>query len=128
MLTNWVVTHIESKYAFLLLLNIVLLIKGSFMDVFSAIIVMVPLIQPIAAHYGIDPVQMGVIFLANLELGYLTPPIGMNLCLSAYRFKRPMTAIYRATLPFYLILLAGVLLITYVPWFTTAPVNWFMSR
>ena len=128
MLTNWVVTHIESKYVFLLLLNIVLLIKGSFMDVFSAIIVMVPLIQPIAAHYGIDPVQMGVIFLANLELGYLTPPIGMNLCLSAYRFKRPMTAIYRATLPFYVILLAGVLLITYVPWFTTAPVNWFMGR
>ena len=128
MLTNWVVTHIESKYVFLLLLNIVLLIKGSFMDVFSAIIVMVPLIQPIAAHYGIDPVQMGVIFLANLELGYLTPPIGMNLCLSAYRFKQPMTAIYRATLPFYVILLAGVLLITYVPWFTTAPVNWFMGR
>jgi tripartite ATP-independent transporter DctM subunit len=128
MLTNWVVTHIESKYVFLLLLNIVLLIKGSFMDVFSAIIVMVPLIQPIAVHYGIDPVQMGVIFLANLELGYLTPPIGMNLCLSAYRFKQPMTAIYRATLPFYVILLAGVLLITYVPWFTTAPVNWFMSR
>jgi C4-dicarboxylate transporter DctM subunit len=128
MLTNWVVTHIESKYVFLLLLNIVLLIKGSFMDVFSAIIVMVPLIQPIAVHYGIDPVQMGVIFLANLELGYLTPPIGMNLCLSAYRFKQPMTAIYRATLPFYVILLAGVLLITYVPWFTTAPVKWFMSR
>ncbi len=128
LLTTWVVTHIESKYVFLLLLNIVLLIKGSFMDVFSAIIVMVPLIQPIAVHYGIDPVQMGVIFLANLELGYLTPPIGMNLCLSAYRFKQPMTAIYKATLPFYLILLAGVLLITYVPWFTTAPVKWFMSR
>ncbi|MBZ5582056.1 MAG: TRAP transporter large permease subunit [Acidobacteriia bacterium] len=113
---------------FLLLLNVVLLIKGSFMDVFSAIIVMVPLIQPIAVHYGIDPVQMGVIFLANLELGYLTPPIGMNLCLSAYRFKQPMTAIYRATLPFYLILLGGVLLITYVPWFTTAPVSWFTGR
>ena len=78
-LTNWVDAHIHSKYVFLLLLNIVLLIKGSFMDVFSAIIVMVPLIQPIAAKFGIDPVQMGVIFLANLELGYLTPPIGMNL-------------------------------------------------
>jgi len=67
---------------------------------------------------------MGVIFLANLELGYLTPPIGMNLCLSAYRFKRPMTAVYRATLPFYVILLAGVLLITYVPELTTLPVKW----
>jgi tripartite ATP-independent transporter DctM subunit len=123
-LTNWVDVHIHSKYVFLLLLNVVLLIKGSFMDVFSAIIVMVPLIQPIAARFGIDPVQMGVIFLANLELGYLTPPIGMNLCLSAYRFKQPMTSVYRATLPVYLILLAGVLLITYVPELTTLPVKW----
>ncbi len=123
-LSEWVDIHIHSKYVFLLLLNIVLLIKGSFMDVFSAIIVMAPLIQPIAAKFGIDPVQMGVIFLANLELGYLTPPIGMNLCLSAYRFKQPMTAVYRATLPVYLILMAGVLLITYVPWLTTLPVKW----
>jgi tripartite ATP-independent transporter DctM subunit len=123
-LTNWTDVHIHSKYVFLLLLNIVLLIKGSFMDVFSAIIVMAPLIQPIAARFGIDPVQMGVIFLANLELGYLTPPIGMNLCLSAYRFKQPMTAVYRATWPVYLILLTGVLLITYVPALTTLPVKW----
>jgi C4-dicarboxylate transporter, DctM subunit len=127
-LSAWVNVHIKSKYVFLLLLNVVLLVKGSFMDVFSAIIVMVPLIQPIAARFGIDPVQMGVIFRANLQLGYLTPPIGMNLCLSAYRFQQPMTAIYRATLPFYLILLAGVLLITYVPWITTAPVHWFLGR
>jgi tripartite ATP-independent transporter DctM subunit len=124
MLTNWVTVNIHSKYVFLLLLNVVLLIKGSFMDVFSAIIVMVPLIRPIAMSFGIDPVQMGVIFLANLELGYLTPPIGMNLCLSAYRFRQPMAAVYRATLPFYLILLAGVLLITYVPELTTLPVKW----
>jgi len=124
MLTNWVDVHNLSKYQFLLLLNVVLLIKGSFMDVFSAIIVMVPLIRPIAQKFGIDPVQMGVIFLANLELGYLTPPIGMNLCLSAYRFKQPMAAVYRATLPFYLILLVGVLLITYVPELTTLPVKW----
>ena len=124
MLTDWVDVHIHSKYVFLLLLNVALLIKGSFMDVFSAIIVMVPLIRPIAMKFGIDPVQMGVIFLANLELGYLTPPIGMNLCLSAYRFKQPMTAVYRATFPFYLILLAGVLLITYLPELTTLPVKW----
>jgi tripartite ATP-independent transporter DctM subunit len=127
LLTNWVDVHIHSKYMFLLLLNIVLLVKGSFMDVFSAIIVMAPLIQPIAARFGIDPVQMGVIFLANLELGYLTPPIGMNLCLSAYRFKQPMTAVYRATLPVYLILLAGVLLITYVPALTLLPVKWLSA-
>jgi C4-dicarboxylate transporter, DctM subunit len=125
MLTNWVDLHIHSKYVFLLLLNVVLLVKGSFMDVFSAIIVMVPLIQPIAARFGIDPIQLGVIFLANLELGYLTPPIGMNLCLSAYRFRKPMTTVYSATLPFYLILLVGVVLITYLPALTMLPVKWF---
>ena len=94
LLIGWVDAHIHSKYIFLLLLNLVLLVKGSFMDVFSAIIVMVPLVTPVAARFGIDPVQLGIIFLANLELGYLTPPIGMNLCLSAYRFKQPMTSVY----------------------------------
>ena len=127
-LIGWTQSHIHSKYLFLLLLNVVLLLKGSFMDVFSAIIVVVPLITPIAKSFGIEPVQLGIIFLSNLELGYLTPPVGMNLCLSAYRFKRPMASVYRATLPFYLILLAGVLLITYVPWITMAPVHWFAGR
>ena len=124
LLSAWVETHVQSKYLFLFLLNILLIVKGSFMDVFSAIIVLVPLITPIAAKFGIDPVQLGIIFLANLELGYLTPPVGINLCLSAYRFRQPMTSIYRATLPFYLILLAGVLLITYLPALTTAPLRW----
>jgi tripartite ATP-independent transporter DctM subunit len=124
MLIAWTQAHIHSKYTFLLLLNVVLLLKGSFMDVFSAIIVAVPLITPIAATFNIDPVQLGIIFLANLELGYLTPPVGMNLCLAAYRFKQPITSIYRATAPFYLILLLGVLLITYVPWITMAPMDW----
>lgn len=123
-LKAWVLDHVHSKYAFLLLLNVILLIKGSFMDVFSAIIVMVPLITPIAAQFEIDPVQLAIIFVANLELGYLTPPVGMNLCLSALRFRQPMTTIYRATLPFYLILLAGVLVITYVPALTTTLVEW----
>jgi tripartite ATP-independent transporter DctM subunit len=123
-LIAWVQAHIQSKYVFLLLLNLALLVSGTFMDVFSAIIVLVPLITPIATNFGIDPVQLGIIFLANLELGYLTPPIGMNLCLSAYRFKRPMTTVYRATLPVYLILLLGVLLITYVPELTLLPVKW----
>ncbi|MGD0365169.1 MAG: TRAP transporter large permease subunit [Bryobacteraceae bacterium] len=128
LLIAWTQHHIHSKYVFLLLLNLVLLLKGSFMDVFSAIIVMVPLIAPIAAAFGIEPVQLGIIFLSNLELGYLTPPVGMNLCLSSYRFQRPMASIYRATLPFYLILLLGVLLITYVPWITMAPVRWFAGH
>ena len=124
MLTGWVEAHIQSRYVFLLLLNLALLVSGTFMDVFSAIIVLVPLITPIAMRFDIDPVQLGIIFLANLELGYLTPPIGMNLCLSAYRFKQPMTTVYRATLPVYLILLLGVLLITYVPELTLLPVKW----
>jgi tripartite ATP-independent transporter DctM subunit len=124
MLIGWVNAHIQSKYVFLLLLNLALLVSGTFMDVFSAIIVLVPLITPIATRFGIDPVQLGIIFLANLELGYLTPPIGMNLCLSAYRFKQPMTTVYRATLPVYLILFLGVLLITYVPALTLLPVQW----
>jgi len=128
LLIAWTQAHIHSKYVFLLLLNGLLLFKGSFMDVFSAIIVVVPLITPIAATFGIEPVQLGIIFLSNLELGYLTPPVGMNLCLSACRFQRPMASVYRATLPFYLILLAGVLLITYVPWITMAPVHWFVGR
>ncbi|MGD0015388.1 MAG: TRAP transporter large permease subunit [Bryobacteraceae bacterium] len=128
LLIAWVDQHIQSKYVFLLVLNLFLLAKGSFMDVFSAIIVLVPLITPIAAKFGIDPVQLGIIFLANGELGYLTPPVGMNLCLAAYRFKQPMAAVYRATLPFYVILLLGVLLITYVPWITLAPLGWFGGR
>jgi tripartite ATP-independent transporter DctM subunit len=125
LMRQWVLANVHSKIAFLLLLNVVLLIKGSFMDVFSAIIVMVPLIRPIAEQFGIDPVQLGIIFLANLELGYLTPPVGMNLCYAAYRFKQPMTAVYRATLPFYVILLLGVLLITYVPELTLWPLKLF---
>jgi tripartite ATP-independent transporter DctM subunit len=123
LLIAWVQAHVHSKYVFLLLLNVFLLVKGSFMDVFSAIIVMVPLLKPLAANFGIDPVQLGIIFLANGELGYLTPPVGMNLCFSAVRFKQTMTSVYRSTLPFYLILLVGVLLITYVPWFTTWPLE-----
>jgi C4-dicarboxylate transporter DctM subunit len=124
MLIAWVKANIHSKYVFLLLLNLALVVKGSFMDVFSAIIVVVPLITPLGESFGIDPVQLAIIFLANLELGYLTPPVGMNLCLSAYRFRKPMSEVYRATLPFYVILLVGVLLITYVPFLTTAPARW----
>jgi C4-dicarboxylate transporter DctM subunit len=123
MLIEWVRANVHSKYVFLLLLNLFLLVKGSFMDVFSAIIVVVPLIRPLAASFGIDQVQLGIIFLANLELGYLTPPVGMNLCFSAVRFNQTMTAVYRATLPFYLILLLGVLLITYVPAITMWPLE-----
>jgi tripartite ATP-independent transporter DctM subunit len=115
--------HIESPYLFLLALNIFLLIVGGLMDIYSAIFVVVPLITPIAAAYGIDPVHLGIIFLANLELGYLTPPIGQNLFLASYRFDRPLPMLFRSIVPFCLLLFAGVLLITYVPPLTLALVR-----
>ena len=112
---KWVESHIESKLVFLLALNVFLLIVGCLMDIYSAILVVVPLIAPMGVAYGVDPVHLGIIFLANLELGYLTPPVGMNLFLSSLRFEQPLTRVYRATLPFLLIMGVGVLLITYVP-------------
>jgi len=89
------------------------------MDIFSAVIVIVPLIVPIAMHFGIHPVHLGVIFIANSELGYLTPPVGENLFVASYRFNKPIMQLARAMLPMYAILLVGVLLITYWPWLTT---------
>jgi tripartite ATP-independent transporter DctM subunit len=113
---EWVEANIGSKLVFLLALNVFLLIVGCLMDIFSAIAVVVPLILPIAAVFGVDPLHLGVIFLANLELGYLTPPVGINLFLSAYRFEKPVVEVWRAVLPFLLILALVVLLVTYVPW------------
>ena len=112
---EWVQSHIDSKILFLLALNVFLIVVGALMDIYSAILVIVPLITPMAAAYGIDPVHLGIIFLANMELGYLMPPMGENLFLSSYRFDQPLTSIYRSSLPFVVILLIVVLLITYVP-------------
>ncbi|MGE5189365.1 MAG: TRAP transporter large permease subunit [Gemmatimonadota bacterium] len=117
---GWVRTTIHSRAIFLVALNAFLLLVGGLMNIFSAIVVVVPIIAPIAAAFGVDPVHLGIIFLANLELGYLTPPAGMNLFLSAYRFDRPLAAVFRSIVPFYLIILGGVLAITYIPWLTTA--------
>lgn len=122
-LTDWVQASIGSKYVFLLILNFVLLITGCLMDIFSAIMVVVPLILPLGALFGIDPVHLGIIFLANMELGYLTPPVGLNLFLASYRFNEPMSKIYRDVLPFLLIQLISVLLITYVPFLSTGLLN-----
>lgn len=122
---EWVQANVHSKLLFLFVLNIALLVVGALMDVFAAILVVVPLLKPLAALYGIHPVQMGIIFIANLELGYLHPPVGINLFLAAYRFKKPMTYLMWATLPFLGILFGSVLLITYLPWLTEAPLRWF---
>jgi len=118
-LTAWTRANIHSKYLFLFLLNIALLITGCLMDIFSAITVVVPLIIPLGELFGIHPVHLGIIFLANLELGYLTPPVGLNLFLASYRFEQPLVGIYRNVVPYFLALLATVLLITYVPWIST---------
>jgi len=121
---SWAQANIHSPWVFLLLLNVFLLLVGCLMDIFSAIVVVVPLIVPVAAAFGIDPVHLGILFLANLELGYLTPPVGMNLFLAAYRFDKPMPEIIRASLPMFIVLLLGVLLITYLPILTTALPGW----
>jgi len=116
---SWVQLHIHHPLVFLLCLNLLLLVVGCLMDIFSATVVVVPLIVPIGAAFGIDPIHLGIIFVANLELGYLTPPVGLNLFLASYRFNRPLLEVYRASLPMLAILGFGVLVITYVPWLTT---------
>ena len=112
---EWVKSNIEYRVVFLLILNLFLLVVGCLMDIFSAIMVVVPLIIPMGAVFDIHPLHLGVIFLANLELGYLTPPVGLNLFLSSFRFNRPLIKVYRDTIPFFLLMLLVVLLITYVP-------------
>jgi C4-dicarboxylate transporter DctM subunit len=118
-MVEWAQATIESKYVFLLALNGTLILVGCLMDIFSAIIVIVPLIVPLGVVFGIHPVHLGIIFLANLQLGYLTPPIGMNLFLASYRFGKPMSVVIRASLPLLVVFAIGVLLITYVPILTT---------
>ena len=117
-LLAWIEQHIDSELQFLILLNIFLLVVGCMMDIFSATVVVVPLILPIAANYGIHPVHLGIIFLANLEIGYSTPPVGINLFIASQRFQRPVLALFRAALPFLFIMLLWLGLVTYVPWFT----------
>jgi tripartite ATP-independent transporter DctM subunit len=107
--------HVSSKLTFLILLNVFLLGLGMLLDIFSALVIVVPIILPVALSYGIDPVHLGIVFLANMQLGYITPPVGMNLFIASYRFDRPVAEVYRATIPFFFILLATVLAITYWP-------------
>ena len=118
-LAEWVQTHIDSRLVFLLLLNLALLIAGSIMDIFSAILIIVPMILPLGEIFGIHPVHLGVIFIANMALGFITPPVGLELFLASYRFGKPLGTIYRYVLPFFVLQLAMVLVITYVPWLST---------
>ena len=113
-------SYIHNKYTFLLLLNVFLLIVGAMLDIFSALVLIVPLILPIAEGYGISPIHLGIIFLTNLQIGYCTPPVGLNLFLASYRFERPVTELYRATIPFLGLLLVTLFIITYFPWLSSA--------
>ena len=112
----WGAKHLHSKWLFLLALNGGLILVGCLMDIFSALVVVVPLILPMADAFGVHPAHLGIIFLANLQLGYITPPVGMNLFLASFRFEKPLTRISRDALPFLLIMAVVVLLITYIPW------------
>ena len=107
--------HVTEKIVFLMLLNLLLLLLGAILDIFSALVIMVPLILPMAVSYGVNPVHLGIIFLANMQIGYFTPPVGMNLFIASYRFEKPVATLYRATIPFMLVLLITVLIITYWP-------------
>jgi len=115
---TWAARHVHTKWLFLLALNGGLIIVGCLMDIFSALVVVVPLILPMAESFGVHPAHLGIIFLANLQLGYLTPPVGMNLFFASFRFERPLTNISRDVLPFLFIMAAVVLLVTYIPWLT----------
>ena len=116
---EWVTATIHSRWLFLLALNGLLILVGCLMDIYSAIVVVVPLLIPLGAAFGIDPVHLAILFLVNLELGYLTPPVGMNLFLAAYRFEKPILEVARAAIPILLLFLASALLVTYVPPLTT---------
>ncbi|MBU1168187.1 MAG: TRAP transporter large permease [Proteobacteria bacterium] len=115
---------IDSRLVFLMVLNVFLLIVGCFLDIYSAIFVVVPLIVPLARSYDVNLIHLGIIFLANLEIGYSTPPVGMNLFIAALRFDRSILSLYKATLPFILLLLVGLGLITYLPFLSLGLIDY----
>lgn len=114
-LLDWVQAKVTSPLEFLMWMNLALLAVGCMMDIFSAIVIVTPLLLPLATHFGIHPVHLGIVILANLEIGYLTPPVGINLFLASQRFKKPVFAVFRATLPFLFVLLVWLMLLTYWP-------------
>ena len=118
-LVDWATATIKSPWVFLLALNLVLIFVGGLIEIYAAIVVVVPLLVPVGAAFGIDPVHLGIIFLANMELGYLAPPVGLNLLLASYRFNKPILTVMRAVIPMLLVQFVGVLLITYLPPLTT---------
>ncbi len=124
----WVKAHIHSQAMFLLALNVFLLVVGSVVEIYAAIVILAPLIVPMGAEFQVNPIHLGVIFLANLELGFLFPPVGLNLFLSSSRFNKPLPQLYRNVIPFLIILAIGVLLITYVPWMSIGILEWMGKK
>lgn len=112
---NAISQHVSSQFTFLILLNLFLLVVGASMDIFSACVVIVPIIAPIAKQYGVNPVHLGIIFLANLELGFITPPVGISLFISSLKFEKSYPTIVKSVLPFFVIFLIGLIMITYIP-------------
>jgi len=122
-LADWVAATVPSRWMFLLALNLFLIAAGCVLDVFSAIVVLVPLVLPLGAAFGVDPLHLGIVFLVNMELGYLTPPVGMNLFFTAYRFDRPLRDIFVAALPGIAVLGATLAIVTALPWLATGLPN-----
>jgi C4-dicarboxylate transporter, DctM subunit len=122
-MVTWATETIGSQLLFLLALNVFLLLAGCVIEIYPAILILAPLVTPLGKAFGVDPVHLGIIFLANLELGYLTPLVGLNLFFASYRFGKPVIEIFRAVLPLFVALGAGVLAITYLPWLSTGLLN-----
>ena len=120
-LFDWVSRHVDKPWLFLLCLNVFLLLVGMLLDIFSAIVILVPILLPLAQGFGIHPVHLGIVMLANLQLGYFTPPVGMNLFIASFRFGEPVLSLVRHSWPFLLALLACLLAITWLPWLSLAP-------
>jgi TRAP-type C4-dicarboxylate transport system permease large subunit len=120
MLLEWVGGFVTGEIAFLVLLLLFLLALGAILDIFSAIVLVVPLVLPVAAQFGVHPVHLGIVFLAAMQLGYITPPVGLNLFIASYRFQRPVISLYVSTLPFFAALLLAVVIITFWPWLSLA--------
>lgn len=117
-LLHWISGYVTGEFAFMVMLLVFLLILGAILDIFSAIVLVVPLILPIATQFGVDPVHLGIVFLATMQLGYITPPVGLNLFIAGYRFDRPIVDIYFSTLPFFVFLMLSVVLIAFWPGFS----------
>ena len=122
-LLEYVSTMVTSQLSFLLLLLAFLLVLGAILDIFSAIVLVVPLILPVALQFGVDPVHLGIVFLATMQLGYITPPVGLNLFIASYRFERPIVELYLSTLPFFFFLMISVIIIAFWPGLSLALLN-----